>query len=385
MNESTAVAIPVSAFLEKWKKEMLGYDEKKYLVLAPIELGPIPPEHTPHATVLKIDPSPEAGDVYEIQGKFAYTKAALDRIATAAGISWLPEVCGRTDAGQDPEIVRFRMGGKRKELDGQWLEVVREYEFDLTSRQAELEDSVPKRKWIVDITDKAKKEKAIADTVAKDMVQLRKFKVQRAETGAANRVVRVFLGIKANYTRDQIARALVVPKLVYTPDFTDPEVREFYRAVQSGTTRELYAAYARAGWHDHPIVVHESPGEIAERKREALPAIIDVSPEDATQPKAGAEGPAPAAGEGHAEGPPPPPDAVLKFDEAYQMETKAGSDEVKYGAIADQLAALKSLMERKGFEAKGLKKPLEQFTREQRLAFCNHLKAMEDVQLALPW
>lgn len=375
MNGTTAVAIP-----EKWKKDIQQYDEKKYLILAPIELGPIPAMHTPMASVVKIDPEPANGDVYSLQGKFAYSKAALDRVAGAAGISWLPEMCGRTDAGTDPEVVRFRMAAKRKELDGQWRVVVREYEFDLKAREEELKETVPKRQAIAEITDKAKKDKAIADAVAKDMIQLRKFKVQRAESGAANRVIRVFLGIKANYTREQIARPMIVPKLVFTPDYSDPEVKRFMLAEATGTIPELYGAQASAGTFANPIVVHETVAELEDDKRPALPP----APEGTGTPGAGnGEG----ANQPSTSEPPPPPDCILQFTEAYAQEQAAGSDEVKYAAVADQIAALEVLMARKGYDKAKLQKPLAQFSRDHRKRFFDHLQAMPDVeqQPALPW
>lgn len=370
MNGTTAVAIP-----EKWKKDIQQYDDKKYLILAPVELGPIPAMHTPMASVVKIDPDPANGDVYSLQGKFAYSKSALDRVAAAAGISWLPEMCGRTDAGTEPEVVRFRMAAKRKELDGQWRVVVREYEFDLKAREEELKETVPKRPAIAEITDKAKKDKAVADAVAKDMIQLRKFKLQRAESGAANRVIRVFLGIKANYTREQIARPMIVPKLVFTPDYSDPEVKRFMLAEATGTIPELYGAQASAGTFANPIVVHELPTELEEDKQLALPPAPEEEPEQKTQ------GPEIQTGD-----PPPPPDAVLAFTEAYAQEGKAGSPEVKYAAIADQIKALQVLMARKGASLKeGW--TVEKLSREQRKEWCEKLLAMpdKDVQPALPW
>lgn len=398
MNGTTAVAIP-----ERWKQDMQRYDEKKYLVLAPIELGPIPAMHTPMASVVKIDPDPASGDVYSLQGKFAYSKAALDCVAGAAGISWLPEMCGRTDAGTDPEIVRFRMAGKRKELDGQWRVVVREYEFDLKAREEELKDSVPKRQAIAEIADPGKKAKAIADAVAKDMIQLRKFKVQRAETGAANRVIRVFLGIKANYTREQIARPLVVPKLVFTPDYTDPEVKRFMLAEATGTISELYAAQAGPGSYSVPIVVHETPGELEEDRRAALPPgpedepIVDVvvSGDSGTGGQAGSKETISGAEGSTAQDDPNLMDEAA-FREAWDAEKESTGDLVT-AFVAKQVGILKELAKRKGYvqtatswarEGRPLTQKLEDFDRNNRMKFCEHLLKLPDAapkQEKMPW
>jgi hypothetical protein len=378
MTTSTAVAVPKK---EQWTQEIQRFDEKKYLVLAPVELGPTPPMHTPMISVVPIDPDPKAGDVYELSGKFAYSKAALDRVAAAAGISWVYEMCGRTDAGTDPEIVRFRMAGKRKELDGQWRVVAREYEFDLRARQDELEASAAHKNK--DIRDPVQRQAAIEASVARDMIQLRKFKVSRAESGAANRVVRVFLGIKANYTREQIIRPLVVPKLVFTPDYSDPEVKKFMLAEATGTISELYLAQATAarGSYAAPIEVPESRAEL----------------EPPDQPRALTAGDAGGGAGPGAEtaGREPQPSAdeqalrdEAEFREAYNAEdelTKAGKVEEAAMVTARQLAVLTRMLARKR-DVKDpqtgkpltLNKPLAEFTRPQRLLLFDRLHDMPE-------
>jgi len=362
--------------------------DQKYNVLAPIELGPIPAMHTPMASLVQVDPVPANGDIYEIvagQGKFAYSKALLDRIAAAAGISWLPEVCGRADAGTDPEVVRFRMGAKRKELDGQWRVVVREYEFDLRARQKELEDTVPKRKWITDIADLTKRQRAITEAVDKDMVQLRKHKVGRAESGAANRVVRVFLGIKSGYTKEQIAKPVVVPKLVFTPDYSDPEIRRFMLAEATGTISELYGAQAQAGSFARPVVVVEDEREIEEERTALHPApsgdgddagkASDSTVQDAETEPPDDAGKAPSAVReaAAADQPPPDPDEV-RFQEAAGDAKKEGE-------------ALTSLMARKAYRTERLKKALGEFSKEERRGFLKHLLGLPEAtkQAPLPW
>ena len=372
---STAVAIPDKA---KWKQEIQRFDETKYLVLAPIELGHTPAMHTPMVSVVSIDPDPKGGDVHELAGKFAYSKASLDRIAAAAGICWLPENCGRTDNGADPEIVRFRMSGKRKELDGQWRVVTREYEFDLAARQAELEASAANKN--ANITDTNQRQRAIDAYVAKEMVQLRKFKVQRAESGAANRVTRVFLGIKASYTGAQIARPVVIPKLVFTPDYSDPDVKKFMLAEATGTIKELYAAQAESarGTFSAPIEIPESREELGDGSNRA--ALTSGGTGGQTQQTSGETGQLRQDEKDEA-----------SFREAYNAGAEAlqGLDlkdpkvqipKAATEAAAAQLAVLERMLARKGklHGCPVLKKPIEQFTPEQRLALFQRLYDLPD-------
>jgi len=111
------------------------------------------------------------------------------------------------------------------------------------------------------------------------------------------------------------------------------------------------------------------------------PIQIMMTPQEEPKPAAEAAPSSPPAAEA-----PPPPDAALLFQEAYAIEGKAGSAEVKYAAIADQLSALKLLMQRKGYSDDKLKRPLDhQWSRAHRKAFFENLLAMPDGQAALPW
>lgn len=126
--------------------------------------------------------------------------------------------------------------------------------------------------------------------------------------------------------------------------------------------------------------------------------IVEDEPDPEAEPQAGTAPhapPAPAPTEDQMGQPvvplhtpaaeePPPPDAVLQFQEAYLQEGKAGSDEVKYAAVADQHAALKALMERKGAALKD-GWTVEKLTRPRRKEWFDKLQQMPDAQAGLPW
>ena len=64
--------------------------------------------------------------------------------------------------------------------------------------------------------------------------------MRQAETKAANRAIRAFLGIKGAYTWDEAARPFVYPALMWQPDMTDPEVRRMVTATELGIVGQVY-------------------------------------------------------------------------------------------------------------------------------------------------
>jgi len=115
---------------------------------------------------------------------------------------------------------------------------------NLDALEAELHETVPKRKWITDIADPAKRQKEIEDAIRKEMIQYEKHMIGRAQSGAANRAIRSALGLKAAYAKEELARPFVVPRLAFTPDYNDPDVKRVLLAAATGTIADLYAAQA---------------------------------------------------------------------------------------------------------------------------------------------
>lgn len=123
-----------------------------------------------------------------------------------------------------------------------------------------------------------------------------------------------------------------------------------------------------------PIEIVTEP-EPQPQKSQPAPEPADADRKESAKDQGGAE----------ASGDPPPPDAVLVFTEMYAVEGKVGAAETNYAAVADQIAALKVIMKRKGYPESKLKRPLEQFSREHRKAFFDNLMTLPDAEAELPW
>jgi len=355
----------------KWRENFQQYEKTKANVLVPRELGAIPPYHTPQMAVVQINPDERAGEVYPLPGggKYGLSKVALDRIAQAGDITWVPELSGRVDDGSDPRRVVYRKVGKVKNLSGQWRTIMGEKEISLDVYEAELRTSLPKR-W-ERMKEKPRKsfEEWFKVTLAEDSLQMKKHMHARAESGAANRAIRSAYGIRSGYSQEELKNPFVIPKLVFTPDYSDPEVKRFMLAESTGTLRELYGSQA--------IPTGQMP-----------PALPPVKDEDEEPETVGTDEPIkdaetePPGDDRTAQGtdgkpelpgqPPPDPDAV-RFEEA-QGDTKKEQE------------ALIRLIARKGYKTDKLLKPLDQFSKEQRAGFLKHLLTMKDVQPPeLPW
>lgn len=171
------------------------------------------------------------------------------RIAAAAGIVWNWRESGPVVIQRD--YILYKAVGAVRLPDGSWQPIVAEKEIDLAVIEEELRDQYTKKadgplggdaannfkgEWR-EITDGEKKRKAfflaeeeksryIEANVRSNLIQWRKNKLMRAETGAMLRVIRAALGIKAQYTKEELQKPFVVPRFDFSPDYSDPAVRQ---------------------------------------------------------------------------------------------------------------------------------------------------------------
>lgn len=70
------------------------------------------------------------------------------------------------------------------------------------------------------------REKYIERSVLVNMTLLRKTASEKAQTGAILRVIRALLGIKGNYTLNELTKPFAVPTVTFSPDYSDNRVRQ---------------------------------------------------------------------------------------------------------------------------------------------------------------
>jgi len=347
--------------LAKIDEALEEHRKKGYNVLVPtMTIQEISPLHKPIVEIVKISANPKDKEVYEPvrgTGEWAFTAVALQKIAYAAGITWNWNGSKRVDDGSDPDIVSYRMVAAVKKEDGTWREQVADYTLDLKvieeevtslyKKKAEVLSKEGKRPW----TEDAKRDYVEAG-VRRDMLQKRKFRFQLAQTGAMNRVIRKILGLKSTYSQSELAKPFVVPKIAFHPNINDPEIRRMLMKQGSIAAREIFGV----GYGISAGL--PAPGESAERHE--VDDSIDV---DGT-----------VVGESGSDS----DHAIPGGEEEFFDRGESARVDFSNQAKDDQIKSLDQLMRRKGYDSNRLKKPLEEFTQEQRIAFYDHLVALED-------
>jgi len=337
--------------LEKFQAELEEYRKKnQYNVLVPtVTIQEISPFHKPVLEIVRINPDPKAGgEVYEVvlgSGSFSLRAVALNKIAFAAGIIWNAKNSGRTDDGNNPDIISYKAEAAVRKEDGTYMIRNAEYMLDLKVVGEEIRDSYEQKSQALMKEKKQKNEKWTEDdrksyvekSVKRDMLQKRKFRLQLASTGAMDRVIRLILGLKSTYKREELEKPFVVPKIAFSPDVSDPKVRDLLLRQGLDATNVLF-------------------GPSSER------SMIDYQPEhgviDVTL--TGAEDEDKKAPEKV-----PEPAQEKPFEE---MDAKG------------QAEHLKKLMGKKGYDESKLKKPVDSFTDVERVKFHDRLKGMPDVE-----
>lgn len=189
--------------------------------------------------IVTVDPDPKAGDIYEPSwGKFALGKRPLNAISNAVGIIW--DSASTTILESSTRKSRAKATGAMRKPNGEWIVLSDEKTVDLGAIEAELwsknEDEAKKGRPYWENRQKqysrwsSGKEKTewIQHEVKKAMLQYRKFKDERAMTGAKERVIRQLLAIKATYTKAELVKPLAFPRVTFDSSkmLKDPEMRQ---------------------------------------------------------------------------------------------------------------------------------------------------------------
>jgi hypothetical protein len=205
-----------------------------------------------------VDINPDE-DAFEIgKGKFSPGKRPLMAIANALGIIWDPRTTHIIESTE--RKARAKATGAMRKPNGEWVVISEEKTVDLDAfedeqriakeddaekgpitgwEQNERGKSYPVRgKW----TSAAEKATYIEREVRKSMLQYRKFKDERAMTGAKERVIREFVALKNVYSREELAKPFAFPRVI--PDtakmLEHPEVRQAAIEKMTGSVTSLF-------------------------------------------------------------------------------------------------------------------------------------------------
>lgn len=219
----------------------MQYETEHYNVLMPTQsIQQVSPWHAARTSIVVIDPNPDKGDVYKVGSRYddkgqkidlyGLSKPALMKIAAAAGIVWNWRESGPISLSKD--YVCYKAVGAIRLPDGSWQPITATKEIDLTvieeeQREANVKKAYeyagdPKKaKWLGGLQPEEWAERQTRSA----MIQWRKNKLMRAETGAMLRVIRAALGMRSQYTLEELKKPFVVPRIDFSPDYSDEAVR----------------------------------------------------------------------------------------------------------------------------------------------------------------
>lgn len=92
------------------------------------------------------------------------------------------------------------------------------------------------------VIDDCDREKYIERSVLVNMTLLRKTAAAKAMTGAILRVIRALTGMKCQYTKKELQKPFAIPRVTFSPDYTDPEVRKAMLSQGMNSIGSLFGA-----------------------------------------------------------------------------------------------------------------------------------------------
>ena len=174
------------------------------------------------------------------------------------------------------------------------------------------------------------------------MIFKRKHKIKLAETGAANRVIRAILGLKSAYTKAELSKPFTLIRIVFKPDYNDPEVKRQVTAAAIGAMTGVYG-------------IQPKP----------LAPPIDIPPEDFHEVPP------------NTEDPPSQPDEDQRPEEGGNAESPTSEEVFKDLSAKEQVETLIQMAEAKDYVPK---QPTRNLGPKERLSFFVALAQMPDVE-----
>lgn len=189
---------------------------------------------------VQLSVNPEDRDVYPANKKLRITHQGLGKLERCAGVEWDPINTCRTDDRRDKLYVSFRAVGGVRKADGKLYYLKSEYDLDLEIIEEEIrEGHLRKRK------DKYNKNKSDAEfqeyvdfCTRRDFMQKRKHKLKLAESGAKDRIVRSLLGLKSEYTAQELNHPFIMVRFVL--DHHQPEVKKVFLQAATNAINGIY-------------------------------------------------------------------------------------------------------------------------------------------------
>jgi len=287
--------------------------------------------------------------------KFSISKTGLMKLSHAAGLQWNWQETKRIDPMTNPDYVAYQAVGALQRGDGRWLPFKASYEVDLRVTEEELRQGAEGRAKAMRGKGQLKNdndEKDWIDSyVRKELLRARKHKLRKAETGAILAAVRALLGIRSTYNRQDLEKPFVVPRVVFKPDLTDPDIRKAVILGSMKSVAETFGGPESFSAPANPADVIQIPQSAHDPEDDEPPrrSALTQIPEKFSPPE-----PDPAPSEEL----PPDPDNSAEPEPDWEVPIITSVDDLQHiadGAVPD---AIRKLMKEKDYAESLLKNRL---------------------------
>lgn len=262
-------------------EELASLKEKGFNIPGASVITAKPPLFKPVLRIVEINVKEGSQDIYPVTGgKHALAFTAIKRFIDAGRIEFdSPQV----KIDKDLEVVEAFVRGSRFDIEGTVRFQCDGKSIDLNAREVEITETYRKKaeymskkeRWTAERT-----ENYIALNVRGYMIQLKKFAVERAISGAQARVVSKLLGMKQAYTLEELQRPFVIISVVPDIDMEDTRIKEIVSLNALGLRDALYPT--GAGFPALPLVQASPkaiPAQIVETSKASstagLPQLAD--------------------------------------------------------------------------------------------------------------
>lgn len=279
---------------------------KNYNLLVPtatdVQLNPF---YKFHVEEVPVDLGENSGDIFKVgsvktgkkdeRGKdiwedvFSLSKPLLNKMAMAAGIQFNPkETYGEridrvTYRAQAQGAMRKADGTARTETDQKVIcleDEEEKYRIEFADKatkgitdekQAQAAAEIFSGQWVESknkwgkkcqafVVAKEDRDRYIDRSVMVNMALLKKTWAEKAMTGAKLRVIRALLGVKGTYTKAELQKNFAIPTVIFSPDFSDPQVRQ---AMLTQPVRSIFAydRYCRRKKHQEDQICNGSASD----------------------------------------------------------------------------------------------------------------------------
>lgn len=204
------------------------------LVSPATSIGRIPEGCGVALSTVVVDTDEKHGEVYPSGGgKLVLARVSVDRIAAAAGISWDAAQSRRLDDGSDPRYCYFKAVGTVRDFDGTEVQLMGHKEMDLRDGSAQIEALM--ERYDANLAAWKRGDPRQRYEPKDPTAQIREMRLHilsHAETKARLRAIRA-RGLKSAYQLEELRKAFVVARLMWTGESDDPELRRMFALKQA--------------------------------------------------------------------------------------------------------------------------------------------------------